>query len=87
MCDAKDYELAVRRVAACMALCRSYEKGGELQAGWYEAREILHEELRNQSAKFPGMDFDLMDDAAQLVINQARKVKNRRENVQRKLED
>ena len=87
MCCAKDYELAVRRIASCMALCRTYEKGGELQPGWYEAREILHEELRKQSAKFPGMDFDLMDDAAQLVINQARKVKNRREKVISKLED
>ena len=87
MCCAKDYELAVRRIAACMALCRSYEKGGELQAGWYEAREILHAELKKQCEKFPGMDFDLMDDAAQLVINQARKVKNRRERVQSKLED
>lgn len=87
MCLVSDYELAVRRVAACMAVCRSYEKGGEPQPGWYEARDILHEELRKQCAKFPGMDFDLMDDAAQLVINQARKVKNRREKILGKIED
>ena len=87
MFSASDYELSVRRVASCMAVCRSYEKGGEPQPGWYEARDILHEELRKQCDKFPGMDFDLMDDAAQLVINQARKVKNRREKVLSKLGD
>lgn len=86
MCCAKDYELAVRRVASCLALCRTYEKGGDPKPGWYETRELLHEELRKQCAKFPGMDFDLMDDAAQLVINQARKVKNRREQILSKLE-
>ena len=87
MCSVSDYELSVRRIAACMAVCRSYEKGGEPQPGWYEARDILHEELRKQCERFPGMDFDLMDDAAQLVINQARKVKNRREKILSKIED
>lgn len=74
--DPTEYEMAVKRVAVCMAKCRKLEKGGKLRTGWFDARGELMKILQMECAKFEGMDFDIMDDAAQLVINAARKVKN-----------
>lgn len=74
--DPTEYELEVKRVAVCMAKCRRLERGGKLHPGWFDARDELMKTLRGACAKFEGMDFDIMDDAAQLVINAARKVKN-----------
>lgn len=70
------YLLACKRVAVCMAKCRKLEKGGNLKPGWFDAREELMRTLRKACEEFEGMDFDIMDDAAQIVINAARKVKN-----------
>lgn len=74
--DPTEYEMAVKRVAVGMAKCRRLERGGKLRPGWFDARDELMKTLQRECAKFEGMDFDIMDDAAQLVINAARKVKN-----------
>lgn len=74
--DPTEYELEVKRVAVCMARCRKMEKGGELHEGWFDARSDLLKALKRACAQFEGMDFDIMDDAAQLVIDRARRAKN-----------
>ena len=68
-----EYLMQVKKLAVLMARCRKLEKGGHLRAGWFEARRDLMKELRSACITWKGMDFDLMDDAAQMVIDAARR--------------
>ena len=65
------YLIRVKKLAVLMAKRRKLEKGGELGKGWFEAHNDLMKELRDAVSEFPGMDFDLMDDAAREVLKAA----------------
>ena len=72
------YLIRVKRLAVLMAERRKLEKGGELGKGWFEAHSRLMKELRDAVSEFPGMDFDLMDDAAQEVLKAAQKARKKK---------
>ena len=72
----KEYELEVLKVAVQYARVRKLEKGGNLHTGWFDARSDYLKAVKAACEKFPGMDFDIVDDAAQLVINKSKKARN-----------
>lgn len=64
----KSYETWVKRIAIELARVRKLEKGGKIHTGWLDARMQYLDVLRQACEQFPGMDFDLADDASRMLL-------------------
>lgn len=63
-----EYRKRVKTLAIKLAKCRMLEKGGKIHTGWLDARMDYLNELNKAAEAFPGMDFDLADDAMRELI-------------------